>query len=78
MSDFVEQLLTLYGPLGFGWVMYLFERRRVVLLSDRAYQVATENMRILTELSAELQTSTQVLVTLKDKFIELVAQHKQK
>ena len=74
--DILINLVTVYGPLGLGWVMYLFERRRVAQLSDRSYEIAKENVKIMTEVSSELHASTSVLISMKDRIIELVAHQK--
>ena len=50
---FVEKFLTMYGPLGFGWLVAVVLWRRHARVSDRLLEVVERNtasMAVLTEI----------------------------
>ena len=53
--DIFKQFITLYGPLGAGWVGWLWERRRAAKREDKVLGVLIDNTKAITTLAIRLE-----------------------
>lgn len=49
MEDIGKELLTLYGPLGFGWIGFVYMLRRNHVMADKHH----DRMAVLTQMVAD-------------------------
>ena len=56
--EFAEPFLTLYGPLGFGWVAAAILWRRLVKVQDATQEIVKSNIVALTTLKTLIENRT--------------------
>lgn len=53
-AQFFEKMLTLYGPLGLGWPMFIWAMLRIFALQDAIVKITSSTVEVLTVLKERI------------------------